>query len=83
MRTISNGIKRIVKKAGIDKRLNHKALRKTFATFLYSQGVDIYQISKLLHHSTPRVTIKHYAKMLRTPYTGVTNKISEVIERAG
>jgi integrase/recombinase XerD len=73
--TISNAVKRIVVKAGINRKLNHKSLRKTFATFLYEEGIHIEEISKYLHHSSVRVTKKHYAKMLRTPFTGDTNKI--------
>jgi len=79
--TISNAFKRIVARAGINEKLNHKSLRKTFATFLYEEGIHIEEISRYLHHSSVNVTKKHYAKMLRRPFTGVTNKISERLSR--
>lgn len=79
--TVSNEIKRIVKRAGINLKLNHKSLRKTFATYLYEEGIHIEEISKYLHHSSVSVTKKHYAKMLRTPFKGITNKIGEKLGR--
>lgn len=74
--TISNVFKRYVFKAGINPALNHKSLRKTFASWLVNEGVPVEEISKLLHHSSPAVTRKHYAKILTPKSTGVTNLIS-------
>lgn len=74
--TISNVFKRYVNKANINPALNHKSLRKTFASWLVNEGVPVEEISKLLHHSSPAVTRKHYAKILTPKSTGITNLIS-------
>lgn len=73
--TISNVFKRYVSRAGINPALNHKSLRKTFASWLVNEGVPVEEISKLLHHSSPAVTRKHYAKILTPKSTGITNLI--------
>lgn len=80
--TITNAFYRIIKKAKLKRGLNHKALRKTFATTLYNSNVDISEVSKLLHHSSERVTKNHYAKLLKGNYTGITNKISNLFNKA-
>lgn len=74
--TVSNEFKRIIRKSNLNPRLNHKSLRKSFACWLYEEGIPITEISRLLHHSSPAVTLKHYAKIFKGKYTGITNKIS-------
>jgi integrase len=49
--------------AGI-KDANIHVLRKTFGSTLCQKKLDIYTISKLLGHSSVRVTESHYAELL-------------------
>ena len=39
------------------------ALRATFASMLIEKGVDIYTVSRLLGHSSVKVTEKHYVAL--------------------
>ena len=53
------------------RRLNIKGgrfhdLRRTFGLNLIKQGMSIYQVSKLLGHSSVRTTEKHYAPLMVT-----------------
>ena len=53
------------------RRLNIKGgrfhdLRRTFGLNLIKQGMSIYQVSKLLGHSSVRTTEKHYAPLMIT-----------------
>ena len=43
---------------------NIHVLRKTFGSTLCQKKLDIYTISKLLGHSSVRVTESHYAELL-------------------
>jgi site-specific recombinase XerD len=53
---ISHKIKKIIKRTGINPKLNFHSLRHTFASWLVQAGVTIYEVSKLLGHSDIRVT---------------------------
>ncbi|MCL4512017.1 MAG: site-specific integrase [Bacteroidetes bacterium] len=53
---VSQGFKRYVRKAKLNPRLNFHSLRHTFASWLVQRGVSIYQVSKLLGHSSVNVT---------------------------
>jgi site-specific recombinase XerD len=46
------------------KNANVHTLRKTFGSILVQKGVDIFTVSKLMGHSSVRVTEKHYAELL-------------------
>jgi len=53
---ISHKFKKIVKKSGLNPKLNFHSLRHTFASWLVQKGVNIFEVSKLLGHSDIRVT---------------------------
>ena len=57
--------KRYVLKAGLDEEVTLHTLRKTYGSLLVQNGVDIFTVSKLLGHSTVRVTEEHYADLLQ------------------
>lgn len=57
-------------------KLTFHSLRHTTATWLLEQGEDIYRVSKLLRHSTVRVTEQRYAHLSGNTMQGVANKIS-------
>lgn len=53
---ISHKFNKLIKRAGLNNRLNFHSLRHTFASWLVQKGVSIYEVSKLLGHSDIRVT---------------------------
>lgn len=55
---------RILKEANVEKRGGVHALRDTFATALFENGMDVLTVSKLLGHESTRVTEKHYIRVL-------------------
>ena len=46
------------------KNANVHTLRKTFGSLMVQSGIDIFTVSKLLGHSSVRVTEKHYVDLL-------------------
>ena len=58
---ISRKFKYYVIKAGLNPKLTLHSLRSTFASWLIQKGASITNISKLLGHSSVRVTEAHYA----------------------
>ena len=53
---ISKTFKKFVKKTKLNDKLNFHSLRHTFASWLVQKGVSIYEVSKLLGHSSISVT---------------------------
>lgn len=53
---ISHKFKKLIKKAGLNIRLNFHSLRHTFATWLIQKGASIYEVSKLLGHADIKTT---------------------------
>ena len=49
-------MKLAVRYLGLNERLNFHSLRHTFATHLLQAGIPIYEVSKLLGHSSVKVT---------------------------
>ncbi len=58
-----NKISKYYALAGIE-NANIHTLRKTFGSLLVQKGVDIFVVSKLLGHSSVKVTEKHYTELL-------------------
>ncbi|MCQ2346146.1 MAG: site-specific integrase [Paludibacteraceae bacterium] len=57
-------LKEIADSCGIKKELHSHLARHTFATILLNSGVDMVSVSKILGHSTSRITEKTYAQMM-------------------
>jgi integrase len=54
---VTHLFKRYVRKVGLDNdRLRFHSLRHTFASWLVQGGATLYEVQKLLGHSSPRVT---------------------------
>jgi len=53
---LSHLFKRYVRKAGIDDRMHWHSLRHTHASWLVQNGVSLYEVQKLLGHSSILVT---------------------------
>lgn len=54
--TVSKTFKRYVRLAGLGERLHFHSLRHTFASWLVQDGVPLYEVQKLLGHSSISVT---------------------------
>ena len=62
--TVTHGVKRYMRKASIEDACTH-TLRKTFGSrLLETKAADIYEISRLLGHSSVIVTERHYLSIL-------------------
>lgn len=48
------------REVGLPRGISIHTLRATFACHLIAKGVDIYTVSKLLGHSSVKVTERHY-----------------------
>jgi integrase len=72
---VSRKFREIVRAAGLDKKLHFHSLRHTFASLLVKRGVSLYQVQKLLGHSSPRVT-EVYAHLQGSDLHGAVSKIA-------
>jgi len=75
-RWVTTKLRRKVRELGLDRRLNFKALRSSFASWLAIDGVSIYQISKLLGHSDVKITQGYYAHLEPGEMHDVVNRIN-------
>lgn len=57
--TTSKPIKRTVRKVGLNDELHFHSLRHTFATWAVQSGMPLYAVSKLMGHSTTRMTERY------------------------
>ena len=67
--------RKLAKLAGIKTKVHD--LRRTCGAWLIQSGVDIYQVSKYLRHSSVVVTEKHYIDILPSDMSGIANKMSQ------
>ena len=72
---VSGKFREAARKAGLDKRLHFHSLRHTFASLLVQNGVSLYQVQKLLGHSSARVT-EVYAHLQNPLLHDVVNTIN-------
>ena len=72
---VSHLFKRYVREAGVNPKLHFHSLRHTFATWLVQEGVSIYEVQKLLGHSSISVT-QIYSHLAPSELHGAVNKIS-------
>ena len=71
-------IKKLAKRAGIEKNISSHVGRHTFATMLVSKGASIYEIKELLGHQDVRVT-QIYAHLLDSR----KQELVEMLEQKG
>ena len=67
--------KKCVRKAGLNPELHFHSLRHTFATWLVQAGVSIYEVQKLLGHSSVAVT-QIYSHLASSELHDAVRKIS-------
>ena len=63
----------VLKNAGIDGNYSVHALRHTFASMLFAKGVDVKIVSKLLGHSTVKITYDIYVHLFEKDISHVTS----------
>ena len=62
----------ILKNANIDGDYGVHSLRHTFASMLFAKGVDVKVVSKLLGHSTVKITYDIYVPLFENDLLHVT-----------
>jgi site-specific recombinase XerD len=72
---LSKTFKKYVLAAGLDDKLHFHSLRHTFATWLVQSGVGIYEVQKLMGHSSVAVT-QVYAHLAPSELHRAVDKIS-------
>ena len=78
---VSHRLRDYYRTAGIE-NANLHTLRKTFGSLLIQGGyADIYIVSKLLGHSSVKVTERHYIHLLDENYQSSVNGLDEILNR--
>jgi len=67
-----------VARAGLRKIQFHD-LRHTFASLLIANGEDVVRVSRLLGHSSPKITLDVYANMLPTEHYRCMDRLGELV----
>ena len=68
-------LKRLARKAGVDKRVHPHALRHTFAVELEAAGTPVTVISKLLGHSSVAVTARYLDHLTNAQAVGALQAV--------
>jgi integrase len=77
-KAISKILDAAIEKAEI-KRLTHHQLRHTFASLLLADGVDPVEVSHLLGHKNPGITLRIYSHFVRRETKSVQNLASSIM----
>jgi integrase len=73
---ISHAFKKSCRAAKLDNDFHLHSLRKSFGSLLVGSGVGIFEVSKLLGHSSVSTTEKSYAHLYTNGLHATVNKIS-------
>jgi integrase len=86
---VSDSIERVICDLGFNKgvekkaRLTFHSLRHTTATWLLEEGEDIYRVSKVLRHTTVRMTEQRYAHLSNDTIKRTADVIGNVLAYDG
>ena len=72
---VSKGFRYYANKAALDKRLHFHSLRHTFASWLVAEGVSLYEVQKLMGHSSISIT-QTYSHLQPEQMHPTVNRIS-------
>ena len=72
---LGNDIRKVFRLVGLSEGGAHR-LRDTFAVGLLSQGVPVEEVSKLLGHSSIRITERSYAPWVRARQDRLDNLVT-------
>jgi integrase len=80
--TVERTIEKLGLNEGVDKksRLTFHSLRHTAATWALEQGADIYHVSKMLRHTTVRMTEQRYAHLSNDTIRNTADTIGSMLE---
>ena len=78
--TINYHVKKLVKAAGVEKKVSFHCSRHTFATMMLTLGVDIYTTSKLLGHANVTTTAI-YAKIVDKKKVDAMNLVNDLFAK--
>lgn len=80
--TVQRTIEDLGLNAGVDKkaRLTFHSLRHTAATWALEQGADIYHVSKMLRHTTVRMTEQRYSHLSNDTVKRTADGIGELLQ---
>ena len=84
---VSDTVQRAIEKLGFNDnvekkdRLTFHSLRHTTATWLLEEGEDIYRVSKLLRHTTVRMTEQRYAHISNDTIKRTADTIGNVLAK--
>lgn len=67
----------VLRNAGIDGDYGLHSLRHTFASMLFAKGIDVKIVSKLLGHSSVKITYDIYVHLFEKDINRVTNVLDE------
>lgn len=81
--TVERTIEDLGLNEGVDKksRLTFHSLRHTAATWALEQGADIYHVSKMLRHTTVRMTEQRYAHLSNDTIRNTADSIGNMFEQ--
>lgn len=80
VRSVQLMIKGYAEKAGLNMKVTPHALRRTFASTVYSNSNDIYLVAEALHHSSVETTRRHYARMSKERKREAASAVSDLFE---
>lgn len=78
IKTFQCAWQRILKRAGITRRIRPYDLRHAFATELIAAGADIGTVAKLMGHSTPTMVLSHYQYVMDKQKRAAVEKLPEL-----
>jgi len=78
-RAVSTFLRRILRKAAIDKKLSAHSFRHTFASLLLADKVPVPEVSHRLGHKSPKVTMAVYAHFIPTEGKDTIENFSQSI----
>jgi integrase len=81
-RAVNTLFKRVAKKAGLPASTRFHDLRHTCATLLLERGADMYQVSRLLGHSSLGITADIYAHVTQGMKRGLVEKMDAILAEA-
>lgn len=67
---------RLLKNVGISQTGTH-SLRHTFASMLFSKGIDVKTVSELLGHASIQITLNTYIHLIGNPKHGAVAKLDD------
>lgn len=80
---VSMKFRRWARNVGMPKGISLHSLRATFACHLIKNGVDIYTVSRLLGHSSVKITEKHYLALDPEHVKSAVNQLNYASDKDG